>query len=231
MTEISPLLQQLHMHDVATAPHADIIQGKVGANEILFIKSGMGGAAIQTALSKVAQNQSPDIYMLTGFVSAADPCYTSGDIIFPQKLVAIDSDDYIPSYEALFSAETRARYPQNAVLQTVGRVYQKRDKKKLYSVYSKKKVIDMESGFFASWATVHAKKWCVVKAVSDTYRSCLPSSLFLKEFFSNTDERADLLRMVYRHPLDFYRLVQLNKNCSRAAHALAQTLAPLLGDL
>ena len=181
---------------------------KSGDNEIHLLKCGVLFRTPKRLQRKLDILRNSDLVILCGICGAVNKDLKVGNIVIPDKIVALDNTaDYIQNEKnnslLNFLKECKLKVINDGVLATSDHFVSTSEKNRLSSV----DIVDMESYNVLNWLCGLNIKVMCIRCVSDSKSQTLPDEKCIVEYMA--DPRKFLVRNLFKSPIICYRLLKL----------------------
>jgi adenosylhomocysteine nucleosidase len=211
--EVSPLVRHWRIRQ---EKHADRVFRFYENENAVLVCGGIGSEPARRSAEAVIALYHPTLIYSAGFAGAADPNAKVGDILIPRYVIDARDSSRIDTgigEGILVSFAAVADSPQKA---------------KLHAAFNAI-AVDMEAAAVAKAAAAREIRFAAVKAISDGSDFQLPPL----DRFINPDGGFDTVKFAFfalPRPRMWIQIAHLQKNSSRASHALCEHLAAITAE-
>lgn len=201
-----------------------IWRGKIGAQEILLARCGIGAQPMQRVATFCVEQMHATELLLFGFAGATTPRVGAGDLILGTECVDAASEVRTAPPPPLLAAarhictEAALRYAEGPIV-TATTVVASPHEKAFFGTRYDALAVEMEGAALAATATRLAVPWLHVRAILDTMDTAFPEDL-APIAADGTVAYGRLGKYLCRHPRDVALLAHLYVAAVKAREAL-----------
>lgn len=195
--------------------------GTVGVRRAALLETGMGAAAVKTALERAygsANGSTPALVLSTGLCGALQPGLRTGDVVLDLHGAPVELAR--PALAAAQRCGVQLHIGAFAHSDSVLSPGQKR----ALGLRTRAAAVDMESAPIRAWAQSRGSDFLTARAVLDSLEQSAPSAA------PEGDGLGDILRFLWRHAGEVPSLLAAGLGTRRAMDALGRFLPEYLGD-
>jgi len=229
-SELLPLLNLFCVqHEVLKA--GELLESTYDGVTIYWLITGVGRRQVYRRLNKyISIIESSTISIFTGSCGAVASSLRVGDVIVASHVIAAGENEL--SAENCVPPINDHRLPVwvSGMLYTADQLMMYADKKNVGATFPTVQGVDMEAFYILEYYCRHNKKLIVIKTVSDTLTSRLPSEAFIR---SKRSMHSLVKKVIYQcmHPINACRLKRLNKSLAAAMKINAKFVKAIFDNM